>query len=431
MAGGSAPTESVPDAETFAANLDCEHGAPSRDQILQLFNLLPWGVPPRGAQQQKVPYFACGAYSQGGLQGIRSECNTFPKSVAAITSFVREQVPGHPFTTVAIFQNTQTDVHVDSRNAPLPNAVVAVSSFENGQIWVGDGQGSVVRTINGTPVQGSLLPVADRPVVFAAYRFPHCTESWIGERIVAVAFSVSSLERLPESEVQRLRTLGFVLHPSVLAATAVQEAPPLVQNEAWAFELFSGHANLSRALWDVGFQVLSLDAAAIDGNSPAVRLDLSSVDGQAIFWKLLDSHKPFFFHLGVPCGTASRARERPLPAHHVLASRPPQPLRSAEFPLGLPSLPADSKDSWRVRTANIFSGFHTSSSCTAVVKELLAQLRTQPTVSFGKFFRLLLSSKAAFGRPSSWSLLIFTCVVTVAADQRRPGSWRPRGSFHS
>ena len=129
------------------------------------------------APQQKIPYFACGAYSQGGLQGIRSECNSFPKSVQAITAFVRAQVPGHPFTTVAIFQNTQT-VHVDSRNAPLPNAVIAVSQFKNGQVWVGDGEGPVVRTINGTQVPGSLLPVAEHPVTFDAFRFPHCTESW-------------------------------------------------------------------------------------------------------------------------------------------------------------------------------------------------------------------------------------------------------------
>ena len=348
---------SFPDAETFAGGLDCEQGAPTRGQILQLFNLLPWGIPPRGEPQQKVPYFACGAYSQGGLQGIRSECNNFPMSVRAITAFVRAQVPGHPFTTVALFQNTQTDVHVDSRNAPLPNAVIAVSEFKNGQVWVGDGEGPVVKTINGAQVPGSLLPVAEHPVIFDAFRFPHCTADWTGERIVAVAFSVSSLARLSTSDVERLLQMGFVLHQSVLATPAHQDAPPVVPSSLWTFEIFSGHANLSRALWNVGFHVLSFDSAAMDGNSPTVRLDLSTEEGQNVFWKLLEAHKPFFFHLGVPCGTASRARERPLPKHHVLAAKPPQPLRSSEFPLGLPTLPADSKDSWRVRTANVLYKF--------------------------------------------------------------------------
>ena len=348
---------SFPDAETFARDLDCERGAPTRGQILRLFNLLPWGVPPRGAPQQKVPYFACGAYSQGGLQGIRGECDNFPMSVRAITAFVRAQVPGHPFTTVALFQNTQTDVHVDSRNAPLPNAVIAVSQFKNGQVWVGDGEGPVVRTINGARVPGSLLPVAEHPVTFDAFRFPHCTEQWTGERIVAVAFSVSSLARLSPNDIEQLRQLGFILHQSVLAAPARQDTPPVLSSSLWTFEIFSGHANLSRALWNVGFHVLSFDSAAVDGNSPTVRLDLSTEAGQDVFWKLLEAHKPFFFHLGVPCGTASRARERPLPEHHVLAARPPQPLRSSEFPLGLPTLPADSKDSWRVRTANVLYKF--------------------------------------------------------------------------
>ena len=174
---------------------------------------------------------------------------------------------------------------------------------------------------------------------------------------MAVAFSVSSLARLSKSDIQQLQKLGFVLHQSVLAAPARQKAPPVVPSNLWTFEIFSGHANLSRALWNVGFHVLSFDSAAVDGQRPTVRLDLSTEPGQHVFWKLLEAHKPFFFHLGVPCGTASRARERPLPAHHVLAAKPPQPLRSPEFPLGLPTLPADSKDSWRVRTANVLYRF--------------------------------------------------------------------------
>lgn len=44
-------------------------------------------------------------------------------------------------------------------------------------------------------------------------------------------------------------------------------------------------------------------------------------------------------HLGLPCGTSSRARERPISATLKAQGVPqPPPLRSAEFPLGLPGL---------------------------------------------------------------------------------------------
>ena len=44
-------------------------------------------------------------------------------------------------------------------------------------------------------------------------------------------------------------------------------------------------------------------------------------------------------HLGIPCGTASRARERPVaPALQAMGVPNPPPLRSAQFPLGMPNL---------------------------------------------------------------------------------------------
>eukprot|EP00439_Symbiodinium_sp_Y106_P001225 s10694_g1.t1 len=55
-------------------------------------------------------------------------------------------------------------------------------------------------------------------------------------------------------------------------------------------------------------------------------------------------------HLAPPCGTASAARAIALPRFHVKGFRSPVPLRSVEFPQGLPDL--QGRDRSRVDAAN-------------------------------------------------------------------------------
>ena len=71
-----------------------------------------------------------------------------------------------------------------------------------------------------------------------------------------------------------------------------------------------------------------------------------------ILLQILDQVKPTYLHLGLPCGTCSRAR-RPIAKHLVAQGAPqPQPLRSAEHPLGLPSLKPTSISGQRAQSAN-------------------------------------------------------------------------------
>ena len=89
-----------------------------------------------------------------------------------------------------------------------------------------------------------------------------------------------------------------------------------------------------------GFSVLSIDHESGASVVPIVQLDLTSPGGEAILWDMLESQQLLGVHLGLPCGTASRARERPV-AHLQKQGVPnPPPLRSADHPLGLPNLSA-------------------------------------------------------------------------------------------
>ena len=79
---------------------------------------------------------------------------------------------------------------------------------------------------------------------------------------------------------------------------------------------------------------------------PCVKLDMSCRSQVDILRKLLDQGQVAVIWAAVPCGTCSRAREIHLPGK----KRQPKPLRSAEFPGGLPDLGPD--DAARVKKAN-------------------------------------------------------------------------------
>ena len=110
-------------------------------------------------------------------------------------------------------------------------------------------------------------------------------------------------------------------------------SPPLV------VEVFAGKASLSRALLEAGFAVLSVDHEIKDPQTPIAALDLTTQSGQVVLWSMLEQPNLFAVHLGVPCGTSSRARERPVPKHLIRLGAPsPKPLRSGAHPLGVPGL---------------------------------------------------------------------------------------------
>ena len=104
-------------------------------------------------------------------------------------------------------------------------------------------------------------------------------------------------------------------------------------------EVCCGSAGLSSALRRLGFHVHTIDHAA-NRHSPKVRtlvLDVSNLQQLQLLESMIKFVKPCYIHLGLPCGTCPRAREKPMPKSmggHI----GPQPLRDADDLLGLPHL---------------------------------------------------------------------------------------------
>ena len=112
-------------------------------------------------------------------------------------------------------------------------------------------------------------------------------------------------------------------------------------------EVFSGTAGLTAAVRRAGCQ----HGTGVDAHvtkqvkAPVIRINLVTQPGQEFLWRILQQPRVFAVHLGPPCGTSSRAREIKRRFGYN-----PKPLRSEQYPDGLPRLPA--KDQARVDTAN-------------------------------------------------------------------------------
>ena len=117
-------------------------------------------------------------------------------------------------------------------------------------------------------------------------------------------------------------------------------------------EFFAGSAGLSFEARRAGFNVIAVDH---DRNRhrpkvAQVSLYLTSNDSQGIALEMLKQVRPLAVHLGLPCGTCSRAREKPLPKQLQQNHNDPKPLRDAQHLLGFPQL--SGADKMKVEQAN-------------------------------------------------------------------------------
>ncbi|CAE7227529.1 unnamed protein product, partial [Symbiodinium natans] len=357
------PLSSNPEA--FASQLLKKPWLEASD-VLQLFEMLPMAAPQRGTEGKA---FATGAFARVKV-GLRTNVAVFPQASRVFASFVRQSAPGHKFTSVVVFEGVRTKPHRDQQNSCVPNLVVPLSSFEKGEIWVATDCGTVSRRVNGQQQKGVLLPVGAGPVLFDARRALHLTEPWKGRRVVLVAFSIGAFSRLSAEASARLSALQFNL-PDQSDAVAFQERPQLPVRLPWPprlpilasvpsvpdipkptageplfLELCAGTAMLSRCFHEVGVPVMPIDHQH-NRHLPLAKvcnLSLTEDSTWDFLRHLIDTCDILFVHAAPPCGTCSMARH--IRRKGVSAG----PLRSEQFPMGLPSL--NGVDRAKVEAAN-------------------------------------------------------------------------------
>ena len=125
-----------------------------------------------------------------------------------------------------------------------------------------------------------------------------------------------------------------------------------------ALEVFCGSAGLTAELNLMGFQATGIDWRGNKDRpkSRCLNFDLTEKEGQVAFWKLVEDLDIIYAHFAPPCGTSSRAREvRRRNADGTQCTLDPKPLRSDEFPDGVPGLEGQARI--KVDKANVLYMF--------------------------------------------------------------------------
>ena len=139
------------------------------------------------------------------------------------------------------------------------------------------------------------------------------------------------------------------LSPTVVDDVPEQQKLSIADKPVLFVELCSGSGRLSMSMKIQRFMVLAVDHERNNHRQllPTVKVDLSDPKQIMVLVDLIQSNQyTVVLWCAVPCGTCSRARE--IPVHD--SKYAPQPLRSAEFPRGLPNLEVHNTE--RVRLAN-------------------------------------------------------------------------------
>ena len=123
-------------------------------------------------------------------------------------------------------------------------------------------------------------------------------------------------------------------------------------NSSYFIELFSGSGKLSAAMRKRGFKVFPIDHEFNSHKQEVstITLNLQTAKSQQLVEEMILATKPAAIHLGVPCGTCSRARDKPLPAHLRKSFNDPPPLRDAANLLGFAHLSGTNQN--KVQAAN-------------------------------------------------------------------------------
>ena len=125
-------------------------------------------------------------------------------------------------------------------------------------------------------------------------------------------------------------------------------------DEIMVLEIFAGTARLTRAVKDLGMAAMAVDKDNSRAQSVHVACyDLNEPDQLQALCDFVERHhhQILWAHFAPSCGTASRARGRPLPKLAKMGIKVPQPLRSDQKPLGLDGLTGI--DKIKAETANI------------------------------------------------------------------------------
>ena len=183
----------------------------SREDLLRIFDLLPGESTARTRGSVNGKAWSSGAYAKGGCVGLRRNAKDFPCVTRLLVAYLRTRLPSARFSCVSVFSDLKQGMHRDSHNmADTLNYVTALSTFDNGQLWIECEEGTKSMSTPAGKRRGRLAEVAKEDLAFDAKRY-HCVMSWEGRRVVLVGFTPQCGKKLETADRDALLSLGFPL----------------------------------------------------------------------------------------------------------------------------------------------------------------------------------------------------------------------------
>ena len=143
----------------------------SREDLLRIFDLLPGESTARTRGSVNGKSWSSGAYAKGGCVGLRRNARDFPCVTRLLVAYLRTRLPSARFSCVSVFSDLKQGMHRDSRNmADTWNYVTALSTFDNGQLWIECEEGTKSMSTPAGKRKGRLAEVAKEDLTFDAKR---------------------------------------------------------------------------------------------------------------------------------------------------------------------------------------------------------------------------------------------------------------------
>ena len=168
---------------------------------------------------------------------------------------------------------------------------------------------------------------------------------------LAAGDHVAEVHTVPFEPADELASAGNLGEHQEVDGSLDQQAEGHSDRQIFLLDIFCGTAGVAAAFKACGGDALGIDHI-IDKRrvkGPVSKVDLTQQSGQDTILGWLRDGRVDAVMLAPPCGTASRAREIPIP-HGKGLKRQPMPLRSDKFPMGIPSLKGVARQ--KVKAAN-------------------------------------------------------------------------------
>ena len=155
----------------------------------------------------------------------------------------------------------------------------------------------------------------------------HCSSGWNIASSVDIAHAAQFTEFVDKCNIGK-------------ASSSVDKASGKEFENLICIEMFSGSVRLTAGIRKLGMRAVAFDRTSNRTSGPVTILDLTKEEAFIFLMNYIKSEKEniLLVHLAPPCGTCSAARNRRHKTLEAAGYDLPVPLRSKEWPMGLPSL---------------------------------------------------------------------------------------------